>query len=57
MLVIHQDIDFTDGIYKKGKELEMQQEKTSELIVSQFLNDKADNNSNECLYHKVLYWI
>lgn len=30
----------------------MQQEKTSELIVRQFHNDKA-----ESLCHKVLYWI
>lgn len=32
MLVIHQDIDS-----KKGREVEMQQEKTSELLVSQFV--------------------
>lgn len=49
MLVIHQDIDFSNGINGNGKELEMQQEKTSELIVNQFIIDKAANNSNGCL--------
>lgn len=61
MLVIHQDIDSTDGIWEKGERWKRNTKMND--FSANLNNSEADSNSNERLYHKVSpysfvsYWI
>lgn len=53
MLVIHQDIDSSDGILEKGERWKCKKKRHQNYLLANLYNDEADSNSNEHPSHKV----